>query len=101
MNGDAALASGYNAWSYVAPLTTGTNTLTVLVTDNAALTVTNIVQYVRSIAGDIRYVSLNGGHIHPFDTWENAATNIQAAIDISVDGDTVLVTNGYMTQVAW
>ena len=43
---------------------------------------------------DIHYVSLNGGHIYPFTTWEIAATNIQAAIDVSTDGDTILVTNG-------
>ena len=30
----------------------------------------------------------------PFDSWANAATNIQEAFDYAVDGDTVLVTNG-------
>jgi hypothetical protein len=41
-----------------------------------------------------RYVSLSGAHVPPFETWDQAATNIQAAIDVAVDGDEVLVTNG-------
>jgi len=41
------------------------------------------------------YVDLNSTNpTSPFATWETAATNIQAAVDIAVDGDTVLVTNG-------
>ncbi len=40
------------------------------------------------------YVSQDGKHIPPFITWENAATNIQDAIDMAVDGESVLVTNG-------
>ena len=43
---------------------------------------------------ETRYVSLSGGHVSPFTNWVEAATNIQAAIDASEDGDTVLVTNG-------
>lgn len=44
-------------------------------------------------AGDY-YVSLTGGHIPPFTTWADAATNIQDAIDAAADSDTVWVTNG-------
>ena len=42
----------------------------------------------------IHYVSLSGAHVPPFTNWYTAATNIQAAIDVAVDGETVLVTNG-------
>ena len=35
-----------------------------------------------------------GNHVFPFGTWENAATNIQDAVDASISGDVVLVTNG-------
>ncbi len=40
------------------------------------------------------YVSKTGEHISPFNSWVNAATNIQAAVDAAYDGETVLVTNG-------
>ena len=43
---------------------------------------------------DTHYVSPLGKHVYPFSTWELAATNIQSAINASVKGDTVLVTNG-------
>ena len=42
----------------------------------------------------IHYVSLSGTHVSPFTNWHTAATNIQAAVDVAVDGDMVLVTNG-------
>ena len=47
-----------------------------------------------SAFADTHYVSLSGSHTAPFTDWMTAATNIQAAIDVAVDGDTVLVTNG-------
>ena len=40
------------------------------------------------------YVSKTGGHISPFNSWANAATNIQAAVAVAVPNDIVLVTNG-------
>lgn len=39
-------------------------------------------------------VSTIGGNIYPYDTWGNAATNIQTAVNVATNGDTVLVTNG-------
>jgi len=41
-----------------------------------------------------RYVSLDGNHIPPFISWEDAATNIQIAVDWSNDDDVILVSNG-------
>lgn len=41
-----------------------------------------------------RYVSLTGGHLPPFLSWSDAATNIQAAIDAADPGDEVLVADG-------
>ncbi|MFH0907393.1 MAG: choice-of-anchor Q domain-containing protein, partial [bacterium] len=37
---------------------------------------------------------MSGAHVAPFTNWVTAATSIQAAIDVSSDGDTVWVTNG-------
>lgn len=41
-----------------------------------------------------RFVSLAGSHISPFTNWYGAATNIQAAVDVSSDGDIVHVDAG-------
>jgi len=40
------------------------------------------------------YVSTNGLHKTPFASWTDAATNIQSAVDLSGNNDTVLVSNG-------
>jgi len=47
----------------------------------------------------IHYVSTNGGSISPYTSWENAATNIQDAVNVCSTGnpfvvECVLVTNG-------
>ena len=44
--------------------------------------------------GTIHYVKLSGSPVSPFTTWANAATNIQAAVNVCAEGDAVLVTNG-------
>jgi len=41
-----------------------------------------------------RFVSLAGGHVPPFTTWADAATNIQSAIDAASTADVIWVTNG-------
>ena len=40
------------------------------------------------------YVSLEGSNIWPYTTWATAASNIQDAVDVAVDGDRVVVSNG-------
>ncbi len=49
---------------------------------------------VAMAVADTHYVSLDGADVHPFDSWANAATNIQSAVDAASDNDTVLVSNG-------
>lgn len=41
-----------------------------------------------------RYVAPDGLHVPPFTSWETAATNIQAALDVASPGDVVVMTNG-------
>jgi len=48
----------------------------------------------QKILAATNYVSKTGGHISPFDSWANAATNIQNAVDVASAGDTVLVNDG-------
>ena len=47
-----------------------------------------------NILAATNYVSKTGNHISPFDSWANAATNIQTAINIALSGDMVLVNDG-------
>ena len=44
--------------------------------------------------GTTRYVAPTGNNISPYTNWLNAATDIQSAIDISSDGDAVIISNG-------
>ena len=43
--------------------------------------------------GDPHYVSLNGANNTPFANWADAATNIQMAVNVAANGETVYVTN--------
>src|SRR3989339_626982 len=43
---------------------------------------------------DTHYVSPYGTNNPPYTNWADASTNIQAAVDVTDTGDTVLLTNG-------
>ena len=55
----------------------------------------NIIFFVsQNLVAETLYVSKTGGHVSPFVLLGNAATNIQAAVDVASAGDTVLVNDG-------
>ena len=75
-------------------LATGVSDGTTIISALLAGVMGSTVLSVQPSQSSIHYVSLSGTHVLPFTSWHTAATNIQAAIDVALDGDTVLVTNG-------
>ena len=47
-----------------------------------------------TVGAGVHYVTPHGDHVTPFINWDNAATTIQAAVDVALDGATVWVSNG-------
>jgi len=92
----AAAAYG-NTWQYMAVLGLGSNEMKVIAADAVGNAATTMVTYLRAEIpiGQYRYVNANNPNpSFPYATWETAAQDIQAALDTTVDGNTVLVTNG-------
>ncbi len=50
--------------------------------------------FVSVAKGITNYVSQAGLHVSPYSTWDNAAKDIQSAVDAAVPGNVILVTNG-------
>ena len=48
----------------------------------------------------VHYVSPGGAHVYPFTTWENAANDIQSAVNAAAYGDMVLVGEGTYNLVS-
>ncbi len=90
------------ATNWTAPAVTlveGANEVSVSATNLLAQTAIDTATVVRRAKqggdSDVTYYTAPGGlHISPFVTWANAATQIQAAVDVTSDGDMVLVSNG-------
>ena len=58
------------------------------------LFLTLIIFTSQKILADMHYVSKTGANISPFTSWTNAATNIQAAVNVASSNDTILVNDG-------
>jgi hypothetical protein len=67
----------------------GASSLTYLFVLIAVASVSTRVSEGRSV-----FVSPSGTHQPPYATWTDAATNLDAAVAVAEDGDTVLMTNG-------
>ncbi|MFH0879105.1 MAG: hypothetical protein V2A34_05285, partial [Lentisphaerota bacterium] len=57
-----------------------------------------LFSFLSPVIADTHYVSPSGGSISPYTNWVDAATNIQDSIDVSSDGDLVLVADGVYAQ---
>ena len=79
-----------------------TNTYNACGSYNVSLVVTNAIGEIAAATNvtcvragpSIAYVATNGPSVYPYTNWSMAATNIQVAVDIGVDGTLVLVSNG-------
>ena len=77
------------------PLDYGTNTIQISGTNRYGYSSQDTVDIIRNVKVILsNFVSLNGKHIVPFESWEDAATNIQDAIDAIEEGGTVTVSDG-------
>lgn len=65
----------------------------VVVTVSNATHVASATQTVTVVMGD-SYASPTGGHVPPFTSWADAATNIQDAVDAAIWGGTVWLADG-------
>jgi hypothetical protein len=73
----------------------GTFTVSLTASNLTQTVSTSVTVTVWSSATAVRYVSPSGSNSYPYNTWADAATNIQTAIDAAVDGLSVVwVTNG-------
>ncbi|MDF7825045.1 choice-of-anchor Q domain-containing protein [Pontiellaceae bacterium B12227] len=80
------------------PLANGPNTITVSGTNVLGDAAFDSVTITRSTPF-VYHVSPTGSSTSPYLTWETAATNIQDAVDICINGLTVLVANGTYTSL--
>ena len=76
----------------------GNHTVSLAVSNNSASGLSSLDKYVMTnyiyISILTNYVSLTGKHILPFETWENAATNITDAINYASTYSYTIVSNG-------
>jgi uncharacterized protein YjbI with pentapeptide repeats len=94
----SVLVSGSTFQVSAIPLAIGANPITVSGTNTLGVTASDAVTITRSSESGAdnptHYVSTTGSHSWPYTSWDTAATNIQAAVDTAVDGDTVWIAAG-------
>ena len=77
----------------------GTHTVTVTATDGESTVVVTRAAFIASIPRVI-LVSTTGSAQEPYDTWDNSATSLRAAVDYAADGCTILIREGRYEQPA-
>ncbi len=61
-------------------------------------TKSNYIHLPTTASTTTKYVSTNGLHLYPFKNWNEAATNVQQAVDATEDDDTLMFGDGeYLT----
>ncbi len=82
------------------PLAVTNNTIVVAGTNIYGVVGSCTVQVTRTTepGGTVRYVSLTGGNTPPYTNWAMAARTIQAAVNVCIPYDHVIVTNGVYTN---
>ena len=76
---------------YTAP---GSYDVTLEVSDGTASATTTYRKEVIAVPSVVHVTAVNPASAEPYDSWENAATNLQTAIDWATDGCTILVDDG-------
>ncbi|RLC49365.1 MAG: hypothetical protein DRI23_09355, partial [Candidatus Cloacimonadota bacterium] len=100
-NGDGIVDSTLQNPSYLYS-STGTFTVALTVSNNfglggastATATKTDYIVVPNIADSSVHYVSKTGNHLFPFKNWNEAATNISAAVNSAASGELVLVSNG-------
>lgn len=80
--GETLVASGTDAETNVAVTKMGITDVTCVVTDAAGAQVTRVQEGAIRLFVDRVFVAVNGKHVSPFDSWENAATNFEDSVAI-------------------
>ena len=79
-------------------LPAGIFSVSLAVTNSLGAGATAVREDVLTILASDTYVSLDGGHVFPFDSWAHASTNIAVAADATGEGGTVHVADGFYTM---
>jgi len=93
VNGTDAVPLGNDQWGYEAVLVIGSNSFKVIARDADANAATQMVYYINNHTPQ-HFVSLNGGHIYPYNSWATAARDISTALVTADDGDTIYIADG-------
>ena len=93
---DLVTMSATATWTYTTP---GTVSVSLSAVDETTGQRGECVRedYLRLVPATMYVVTTNSTSAFPYDTWQNAATNVQDAIDAAIDGVDIVFSNGNYT----